>query len=37
MRLDSSLEILLHQGLAPVVARKVRYFADPKFVGRFEP
>jgi len=37
MRLDSNLEILLRQGAVPVAARKVRYFADPEFVGRFEP
>jgi type IV secretion system protein VirD4 len=36
MRLASSLEILLRQGRAPVVARKVRYFADPEFAGRFD-
>lgn len=33
MRLDSSLEILLQQGQAPVAALKVRYFSDPEFVG----
>lgn len=33
MRLNSSLEILLRQGQAPVVARKVRYFADAEFRG----
>jgi len=33
MRLDSSLELLLRQGQAPVVAQKVRYFADPEFRG----
>lgn len=33
MRLDSSLEILLRQGQAPVAALKVRYFSDPEFVG----
>jgi type IV secretion system protein VirD4 len=37
MRLDSNLEILLRQGAAPMAARKVRYFADPEFVDRFEP
>lgn len=31
MRLDSSLEILLRQGLPPVVAQKVRYYADAEF------
>lgn len=35
MRLDSDLEILLRQGAAPVAARKVRYFADLEFAGRF--
>ena len=30
MRLDSSLEILLRQGDAPVIAAKVRYFDDPR-------
>jgi type IV secretion system protein VirD4 len=35
MRLHSSLEILLRQGQAPVVAQKVRYFADPEFADRF--
>jgi len=37
MRLDSSLEILLRQGEAPVIAQKVRYFADPEFRGLYEP
>jgi len=36
MRLDASLEILLPQGQAPVIARKVRYFADPEFQGLFQ-
>lgn len=31
MRLDASLEILLRQGQAPVVAQKVRYYADAEF------
>jgi len=31
MRLDSSLEILLRQGEAPVIASKIRYFDDPAF------
>lgn len=31
MRLDSSLEILLRQGQAPVAALKVRYYVDPEF------
>ena len=31
MRLDSSLEILLRQGEAPVIAAKIRYFDDPAF------
>jgi type IV secretion system protein VirD4 len=35
MRLDSSLEILLRQGEAPVIAAKVRYFADPAFRGLY--
>jgi type IV secretion system protein VirD4 len=35
MRLDSSLEILLRQGAAPVAARKVRYFADLEFASLF--
>jgi type IV secretion system protein VirD4 len=35
MRLHFSLEILLRQGQAPVVAQKVRYFADPEFAGLF--
>ncbi|WP_426026157.1 type IV secretory system conjugative DNA transfer family protein [Brevundimonas sp. TSRC1-1] len=33
MRLDSSLEILLRQGQAPVAALKVRYFAEGEFRG----
>jgi type IV secretion system protein VirD4 len=33
MRLDSSLEILLRQGQAPVIAAKIRYFDDPAFRG----
>jgi type IV secretion system protein VirD4 len=32
MRLDANLEILLRQGTAPVIARKVRYFADAEFM-----
>lgn len=36
MRLDGSLEILLRQGQAPVCARKVRYYADREFAGRFD-
>jgi type IV secretion system protein VirD4 len=35
MRLDSSLELILRPGEAPVVAQKVRYFADPEFRGLF--
>ena len=35
MRLDTGLEILLPQGQAPVIARKVRYFADAEFQGLF--
>ena len=31
MRLDSSLEVLLRQGAAPVIAAKIRYFDDPAF------
>ena len=31
MRLDSSLEILLRQGEAPVIAAEIRYFDDPAF------
>lgn len=37
MRLDGSLEILLHQGEPPSIAWKVRYYAGPEFVGRFAP
>jgi type IV secretion system protein VirD4 len=33
MRLDSSLEMLLRQGAAPVISRKVRYYADAEFQG----
>lgn len=33
MRLDSSLEILLRQGEAPVIAAKIRYFDDQAFEG----
>ena len=35
MRLHPSLEILLRPGEAPVVAQKVRYYADPEFQGLF--
>lgn len=35
MRLDSSLEILLRQGQAPVAAQKVRYYAERDFEGLF--
>jgi len=37
MRLDSSLEILLRQGEAPVIAAKVRYFADREFRNLSDP
>ena len=33
MRLDSTLEILLRQGEAPVIAAKIRYYNDPAFRG----
>ncbi|HQT52571.1 MAG TPA: type IV secretory system conjugative DNA transfer family protein [Phenylobacterium sp.] len=36
MRLDSSLEILLRQGAAPVIAAKVRYYDGPEFRGLFQ-
>jgi len=36
MRLDPSLEILLQPGLPPMWAHKIRYYADPDFVGLFE-
>lgn len=35
MRLHPSLEILLRPGEEPVIAQKVRYFADPEFKGAF--
>ncbi len=35
MRLHSSLEILLLQGQAPVIAQKVRYYADREFAEVF--
>lgn len=35
MRLDSSLEILLRQGEAPVIAQKVRYYDGPEFRGLY--
>lgn len=35
MRLHPSLELLLRPGEAPVVAQKVRYYADPEFQGHF--
>jgi type IV secretion system protein VirD4 len=37
MRLDSNLEILLRQGQAPVIAAKVRFYADGDFRGLFSP
>jgi type IV secretion system protein VirD4 len=37
MRLDSTLEILLRQGEAPVIAAKIRYYEDPEFRGLFNP
>ena len=37
MRLDTGLEILLRQGVAPMAAQKVRYYADPEFAGIFGP
>ena len=36
MRLDSSLEILLRQGEAPVIAQKGRYFAASEFRGLYD-
>jgi hypothetical protein len=33
MRLHGSLEILLGQGEAPVIAAKVRYYAEGEFWG----
>jgi type IV secretion system protein VirD4 len=33
MRLHGSLEILLRQGEAPVIAAKVRYYAEGEFRG----
>jgi type IV secretion system protein VirD4 len=36
MRLDTGLEILLPQGQAPVIAQKIRYYADAEFEGRFQ-
>jgi len=36
MRLDNGLEILLPQGQAPVIARKVRYYADAEFQALFQ-
>jgi type IV secretion system protein VirD4 len=35
MRLDSTLEILLRQGEAPVIAAKVRYYDDAAFRGLY--
>jgi type IV secretion system protein VirD4 len=37
MRLDGSLEILLRPGQPPALAQKVRYYADPEFVGLADP
>ena len=36
MRLDSTLEILLRQGEAPVIAAKVRYYDGPEFRNLFK-
>jgi type IV secretion system protein VirD4 len=36
MRLDSSLEILLRQGEAPVIAAKIRYFEEQEFSRLFD-
>jgi type IV secretion system protein VirD4 len=36
MRLGAGLEILLRQGEAPVIAAKVRHYADPEFRGLFD-
>jgi type IV secretion system protein VirD4 len=35
MRLDPALEILLVPGQLPVIARKVRYYAEREFAGLF--
>ena len=36
MRLPAGAMLLLRQGAAPILAGKVRYFADPEFRGLFD-
>ena len=35
MRLPQDLQLLRLQGMAPVLARKLRYYADPEFTGLY--
>jgi type IV secretion system protein VirD4 len=37
MQLPSSLQLLRLQGMPPVLAGKLRYYADPEFDGLFLP
>ena len=36
-RLPADRQVLLHAGLPPILACKLRYYADPEFHGLFEP
>ena len=36
MRLGANLELLLQPGAAPVIAEKVRHYADGEFRGMFD-
>lgn len=37
MRLPANLQLLRVQGMPPVLAQKLRYYADPEFAGLFVP
>ena len=37
MQLPASLQLLRVQGMPPVLAQKLRYYADPEFAGLFMP
>jgi type IV secretion system protein VirD4 len=37
MQLPASLQLLCLQGMPPVLAAKLRYYADPEFEGLFMP
>tara|TARA_R110000868_G_scaffold262401_2_gene521056 strand:- start:33474 stop:34997 length:1524 start_codon:yes stop_codon:yes gene_type:complete len=36
MRMPQDTEVVFVQGLKPIMAQKIRYFADPEFKGKFD-